>query len=173
MDIQADTKLSELLAAYPELEHKIIDMAPPFRNLRNPVLRKTVARLATLEKIARIGNIEVGKFVNMLRLETGQPEIAQDVQVDPQWQEGEPDWITGEPQQVIDGTEMLSRGEHPLNRINHLMHETEPGAFILLTTNFKPIPLIEEMSRQNYEVFSKSRENAPEQYMTFIRRSIT
>lgn len=170
MDIQAHTKLFDLLASYPELEEKIVEIAPPFKNLRNPVLRKTVARLATLEKVAQIGNLEVGVFINALRRKAGQPELSQNVKPDPEWQPGDPDWIREEPVQIVDGTEMLNRGEHPLNRINALIREVDPGKIILLKTNFKPVPLIDEMNKQHHEVFSKNLTDRPDQHLTFIRR---
>ena len=170
MDIQRDTKLSDLLKAYPDLEHKIMQIAPPFRNLRNPVLRKTVAKLATLEKVAQVGNLDVTGFINTLRRETGQIELAPETQALSKWQAGEPEWIKQKPDGVVDGTEMLNRGEHPLSRINTLIGEIRPGQIILLLTNFKPVPMIDEMTRQGHQVFSKPKTGTDDQHLTFIQR---
>jgi len=52
VEILPQTRLVELLQVHPELEEAIQRMAPPFRNLRNPVLRRTVGRVATLAKVA-------------------------------------------------------------------------------------------------------------------------
>jgi hypothetical protein len=50
------------------------------------------------------------------------------------------------------------------------MKEATPGEFVPLNTNFKPIPLIDEMQKQNYEVYSRQlRENA-DQHQTFIKK---
>jgi hypothetical protein len=65
---------------------------------------------------------------------------------------------------------MLSRGEHPLQKVNQLMRETDKDRFLLLKTNFKPIPLIEEMEKQNFHVFTKIGAENPEQHFTFIRK---
>ncbi|MEO2194672.1 MAG: DUF1858 domain-containing protein [bacterium] len=43
LEITPSTKVAELLAAYPELEAVLIGMAPPFKKLKNPVLRRSVA----------------------------------------------------------------------------------------------------------------------------------
>jgi hypothetical protein len=171
MDIQHDTKLYDLLTAYPALEQKIMQIAPPFRNLKNPVLRNTVAKLATLEKVARVGNLDVTEFLNTLRKETGQPELTSGTNNVGEWQADDPDWIKQEPAAVVDGTGMLNRGEHPLGRINALIREIKPGHIILLRTNFKPIPMIEEMARQKHQVFSKTMAEKPDQHLTFIRRT--
>jgi len=171
MNITSNTKIADLLAEYPALEEKIIGIAPPFKNLKNPILRKTVGKLATLEKAAQIGNLDVGQFVNMLRKEVGQETTETEVKVNVTWREGEPEWIKGQPVQIIDGTEMLNRGEHPLSKINETMKNLEQNQSVLLKTNFKPIPLIEAMEKQNYNVYSKTDDNHTDQHFTFIRKN--
>ena len=47
--IAPKTKVAELIDAYPQLEQVLIDYVPAFEKLRNPVLRKTVARITTLQ----------------------------------------------------------------------------------------------------------------------------
>ncbi|TFG95734.1 MAG: DUF1858 domain-containing protein [Calditrichales bacterium] len=170
MEIKANSKLFDVLKAYPELEEKIMKLAPPFKNLKNPVLRKTVGKLATIDRIARIGNLEVTDLLNTLRKEVGQEEIGSTTPAQVSWQEGEPDWIKAKPIEQIDGTEMLSRGVHPLQMINKRMREIKTGEMLLLTTNFKPIPLIDEMQKQNYQVFSRTAPDHPDQHFTFIRK---
>jgi hypothetical protein len=170
MEITTFTKLHDLLQAYPELEDKIINLAPPFKNLKNPLLRRTVGKIATLEKVAQIGNMEPDDFVNLLRREAGLPEIAVGGSpvIKPQMDASDPDWIKDAPQFTVDGTEMLSRGEHPLARINELMHQVQSGQYLLLITNFKPMPLIEAMQKQGYRIYFKSDQQNPEQSFTFI-----
>lgn len=171
MNITTTTKLFDLLAEYPELEEKIIGIAPPFKNLKNPVLRRTVGKLATLEKVALIGNLDVNGFLNNLRREVGQPEIGADSKTVIAWQDGDPEWIKGQPAEEVDGVEMLSRGVHPLGHINELMQKLKKDEFVLLTTNFKPLPLIEAMEKQSYTVFTKTDKQHPDQHFTFIRKN--
>jgi hypothetical protein len=45
--ITPQTKVGELLDAYPELESILFELSPAFAKLKNPILRKTVARIAT------------------------------------------------------------------------------------------------------------------------------
>lgn len=42
------TKLVGLLDAFPQLENVLQELSPSFAKLKNPILRKTVARLASL-----------------------------------------------------------------------------------------------------------------------------
>jgi hypothetical protein len=46
--ITKDTRVAALLRDYPETEELLIGMSPAFTKLRNPVLRRSVARVATL-----------------------------------------------------------------------------------------------------------------------------
>lgn len=170
MDIQPNSKLFDVLAEYPDLEEKIMSIAPPFKNLRNPVLRRTVGKLATIEKIARIGGIEVIDLLNQLRREVGLSDISLTTEAPVEWQTGEPEWIKKEPEFTVDGTEMLNQGVHPLQKVIQLMQEIDKENFLLLKTNFEPIPMIDEMQKKNYEVFSKAVENQTDQFLTFIRK---
>ncbi len=67
LPITPDTKVGALLEAYPELEEHLIACAPAFAKLRNPLLRRTVAKVATLEQAARVGGIGVRDLVRRLR----------------------------------------------------------------------------------------------------------
>ena len=57
--ISPKTKVLQLIETYPQLEDVLIEFAPAFKKLKNPVLCKTVARIATLQKAAAVGNVKV------------------------------------------------------------------------------------------------------------------
>ena len=56
--ISPKTKVGELLDAYPQLESVLFDLSPAFAKLKNPILRKTVARIATLQQAAAVGGLK-------------------------------------------------------------------------------------------------------------------
>ena len=66
IEINPSTKVHDLLEAYPELEETLIGIAPPFKKLKNPVLRKTVAKIATIKHISSVGNVELNELVGKL-----------------------------------------------------------------------------------------------------------
>ena len=47
---------------------------PPFAKLRNPVVRRTVAKVATLEQAAKIGGVSLQAMILRLREVTGQQD---------------------------------------------------------------------------------------------------
>jgi hypothetical protein len=76
--ISPKTKVGELLDTYPQLESVLLDLSPAFARLKNPILRKTVARIATLQQAAVVGGLKTDELVNRLRKEAGQNEMAGD-----------------------------------------------------------------------------------------------
>jgi hypothetical protein len=61
------TKVSSLLDRYPELEQVLIQLAPPFQKLKNPLLRRGITKVASLKQAAAVGGLPVSKLVNTLR----------------------------------------------------------------------------------------------------------
>lgn len=171
MEITRRSKLFDILQEYPFLEQHIIEIAPPFRNLKNPVLRRTVGQLATVEKIAQVGGIEVVELVNTLRRAVGQAELQMETKMElsiPQQTASDPDWIAGEPQFIVHGTELLSQGEVPLQRVNELLGQLSPRGFILLLTDFEPTPIIDTMQKHSRRVFHKVHPENATQHLTYI-----
>ena len=70
--ITPKTKVLELIETYPQLEDVLIKYVPAFSKLKNPLLRRTVAKIATLQQAASIGNVKTGDLINLLRKEVGQ-----------------------------------------------------------------------------------------------------
>lgn len=63
MEIKPDTKLFDLLREYPFLLEFLANYNQEYQKLRNPVLRKTMGRLATLDKVADIGKLPVERLI--------------------------------------------------------------------------------------------------------------
>jgi len=82
--IGPETRVGELLRRHPELEETLVGLSPEFERLRNPVLRATVARVATLRQVAQVGRLDVGRMIAALRhaagLEETEPAPAEAIQ---------------------------------------------------------------------------------------------
>ena len=66
MDINANTKIDDLLKEYPFLEDFLVKLSPKFKGLRNPIMRKTIGKVATLSKVAGIGCLNLDDFLAAL-----------------------------------------------------------------------------------------------------------
>ncbi len=172
MEIFGSSKLLDVLVAYPDLEVQIMNISPPFKSLKNPILRRTVGSLATIEKVAQVGGMDAAKLVNTLRRHVGQPELLAESEqiksIEIPCTIEDPDWITGEPQFLVNGTELLEHGEVPLGRVNQLIAQLSPGRYLLLLTNFSPTPIMDAVQKQNMRVFSKVDPQKSDGFLTFI-----
>lgn len=69
MELNGKTKINDLLNHYPFLLDFLITLNPHFKNLKNPVMRKTMGRVATLEKAANIGGLKIESLISSLKAE--------------------------------------------------------------------------------------------------------
>ena len=70
--ISPKTKVGDLLEAYPDLESVLMSMSPACEKLKNPVLRKIVARVATLQQVSVVGRVNIEEMIRRLRKEDRQ-----------------------------------------------------------------------------------------------------
>jgi DUF438 domain-containing protein len=63
------TTVHTLLKEYPFLLDFLVDYHPEFKKLTNPVLRRTVGRMATLDTVAGQGNVPLNKLTDDLAAE--------------------------------------------------------------------------------------------------------
>jgi hypothetical protein len=149
--INPGMKVSALLDAWPELEEVLIAQAPEFRKLRNPILRRTVAKVATLEQAAGIAGISARDLVVALRKAVGQPADGPMESHDAPGVVGEapPSWF--DPTKVvrtIDADAMLAAGQAPLNAVFAAAGALAPGEILEVTAAFRPVPLLESLQKQ-------------------------
>ena len=163
MEITEKTKVHDLLQAYPQLEEKLIALNPKFKKLKNPILRRTVARVATLRQVAAVGGMSVADLVNTLRSYVGQEPIA--IEEEQSVQEA-PSWIEEQPAATFDANALLDAGQNPLAVVTKKLKELPPGVIVQLVADFLPEPLIEELRKKGYEVYARQE---GERYRTFIR----
>ena len=170
--ITPKTKVGELLKAYPELEEKLIEIAPVFKKLKNPVLRRTIARVTSLQQAAAVGEIPVHKLVNILRELVGQGEL-QGFGTDAPVSKDQPSWFNeNNIRKTLDATLMLERGEHPLGEVLTDLRDFKHGEIYELRTPFLPVPLIERVQEQGFDCWSVKRgEEKYVSYFTTLRLS--
>jgi hypothetical protein len=143
--ITPKTKVAELLNAHPPLEPVLVDYVPAFEKLRNPVLRKTVARITTLQQAAAIGGVKVEDLINHLRKEVGQDHFSGAAAAG--YTTEQPGWFseTGVVAE-LDAKGMLAAGEQPVNQVIADLQALAPGDIYKLVAPFLPAPLVDKAS---------------------------
>ncbi|MDF1594304.1 MAG: DUF438 domain-containing protein [Desulfobacterales bacterium] len=69
MELTEKTKIDDLLNQYPFLLDFLITQSPMFENLKNPVMRKTVGKIATLSRIATHSGIDLKILMSSIAAE--------------------------------------------------------------------------------------------------------
>ena len=69
MKIDTDTRIDDLLTSYPFLIDYLMSLSPKFKALKNPIMRITVGKMATVGKAAGIGGIEADRMISAIAAE--------------------------------------------------------------------------------------------------------
>jgi hypothetical protein len=143
--IPPKTKILHLIENYPQLEDILIQYAPAFKKLKNPLLRKTVAKIATIQQAASVGNVNVEELINRLRKEVGQDLFL--VTSTTEYIIHKPDWYSAEKVELeFNAKEMLDAGEHPVNQVMADLKNMNNDKIYKLVAPFIPAPLIDKAS---------------------------
>jgi len=143
--ITPKTKIYDLLESYPELEDILIDSAPEFKKLKNPLLRKTITRITNISQAAIIGNLNVEELVNRLREKAGQNRLEQLDDNGTKYVTTCPGWFIKEAvAQTIDIREMLNRGEQPVHEVLAAIKKLNENDILEIIAPFIPAPLLDK-----------------------------
>ncbi len=150
--ITPKTKIFDLLEAYPQLEELLIRLAPPFKKLKNPVLRKTITRITNLNQAATIGGLKVEELVNKLRNEVGQSMVDSQKEGQSSYIMEKPEWFDKDSVvNTIDIREMLHAGEQPVHEVLSAAKRLKSGEILKITAPFIPAPLIDKAVGLGYQ----------------------
>jgi DNA-binding protein Fis len=155
IQITPETKIGALLDQFPQLEDVLIEMAPAFKKLRNPILRKTVAKVATLRQVAQIGDVPLGTMINKLRSLVGQT-ADYEVGAETIDSSAQPDWF--DPSKIVkslDARSMIESGQQPMSQVLEELKGLKSGEIYELITPFVPAPLLDMSEKRGFKIWSK------------------
>ena len=165
--ISPDLKVYELLESYPELEDVLIAITPVFKKLKNPILRKTIAKVTSLKQAAVVGKVSINEMIKKLREKTGQRHT--DIEESLGENIPEPGWVKDcLPAIVYDAREDLDSGIQPLNKVMRDITNFSEGDIYKLITAFIPAPMILVLREKNFECFTD--EINPDEFATYCRK---
>ena len=153
--ILPSTKVGALLERYPELEGVLIGLAPPFKKLRNPLLRKGIAQVASLKHAAAVAGVPVNELVNKLRAAVGQEAIAlAEASGSSSYFSAQPEWFAAE--KIVTSIDETSAdpNEMPIVAVLQKAVHLQAGEILELVTTFLPAPGIEIMKKKGLRVWS-------------------
>ncbi|MDF1573703.1 MAG: DUF1858 domain-containing protein [Bacteroidales bacterium] len=150
--ITPKTKIYDLLEAYPDLEETLIQAAPQFRKMKNPLLRRTIARVTSLSQAAIIGGVKVEELINTLRLAAGQQLQDHYGGEETNYNFETPKWFSANAvRAAIDISEMLNAGEQPVHEVLSALKKMKDGEILEIQAPFIPAPLIDKAIGLGYD----------------------
>ena len=159
IEITPSTKVNELLDAYPELEDTLIGIAPPFKKLKNPFLRKSVAKVATMKHISVVGGIPLNELISKLRVAVGQQASA-DYYEDEDYFSKQPHWFSADRISVsVNEESSKDKNEMTLVKILREAKNVKKGEIIELVTTFLPAPGIDSLKAKGYSTWTRKAED--------------
>lgn len=168
IDINLQTKVAEMLNDYPQLEEVLFQLSPAFAKLKNPILRKTVARVATLKQVSEIAGLDPAKMISTLRkganldspnLSYEETNITNSVQ--------QPEWVSSKTViEIFDVSPIINAGQSPMKQIIDKAQSLKGGQILKLLSPFVPTPIIELLQTKGYICWSRSENTPIETYIT-------
>ena len=168
-EITMETKVSELLNDYPGMKETLIAINPRFKKLNNPVLRRTLAKVASVRQAAVVGGMEPLELLNRLRESVGQTAVDAGGETRAvERSEEKPAWASEEPKGTLDANALLDAEKNPLAEANKVLKAIEVGECIAIRSDFKPEPLIEEFEKAGHEAYCE--EQGENEFVTYVRK---
>lgn len=167
--ITPETKIGVLLERFPQLEKTLIEVFPEFKKLRNPILRRTIARITSLRQAAAVAKVSIAELINKLRDEAGIKEVFSTDESTMSYANAKetPAWFSpSDIVQSLDARPMLEKGEQPINKVLAGCKNLKAGDIYELTTPFLPAPLIDAARKQGYLTWSRKERDGV--FKTFL-----
>lgn len=155
--IRADDRVAAVLAEDERLLEVLVHASPAFEKLRNGAMRRTFARLVTIEQAARIAGIDASILVDRLNraLSTGDAAAAAPIprEASPIAEEPLPAALLAVPSDRIvdvDVREDLRAGREPFRRILDAARALPPEGVLRVRAIFEPAPLYAVFAKQGF-----------------------
>ena len=158
-EIKLDTTIADLLNNYEGMKDILISINPKFKKLNNPILRRTLAKLATVKQAAIIGGMKPEDLLNQLRVAVGQEPIEVNIQEEEQ-DSNIPSWAEKEALITLNANELLDKNKNPLAEARKALKNLKSGEILAIVADFKPEPLIDEFKKEGLNIATiKKSEN--------------
>ncbi|MBS1750567.1 MAG: DUF2249 domain-containing protein [Bacteroidetes bacterium] len=158
MLINKQTKIAVLLKHHPDALETIVGLAPDFKKLRNPVLRKLMAGRTSIAMASKVGGCRPEDFFRALApLGFETDNITETEEITPE-NKPIPEFLKNlQPDKIVhfDVRAMLAEGNDPLKHIQQKVKGLNPGEALLIINNFEPVPLIKLLEKQGFESYVK------------------
>ncbi len=171
--ITLQTKIADLLNDYEGMKEILIAINPKFEKLNNPILRRTLGRIASVRQAAIVGDMDPRDLVDRLRKAVGQESICENCEIQdtncfvPE-PVPRPEWTQRPAATTLNANTILDAEKNPLAEVRAALKSLGEGENLLLQADFQPEPLIEEFAKQGFDVYTHEENDG--MFSTYIRK---
>lgn len=157
MQINPETRISDLIKHNKDSIEAIASIAKPLEKLKNPILRKIMASRVSIAEAAKMGSCQVEDFVRVLTplgfefIETSQGEEHK--------KSSKPDWLKNIDQSTIENFDVravLASGADPLKQIIKRFNDVKTGNTLCIINSFIPTPLINLLGKDGVKIYTET-----------------
>lgn len=170
MRFTAETVVAEAIAADPAVIERLARIHPAFEKLRNPLLRKVMARLVTFREAAKVAGVDIEVVLAAANGAPAEAAPAPTAAVAPD-DEKAPLWVENKDlhdRVAIDVRPILAEGGEPLGPIMRLAATVPPGGLLVLDAPFDPAPLRRVLGNKGFDSYRRAL--APDHWRVWFRR---
>ena len=153
MLINEKTKIAALLKHHPDALEAIVSIAPDFKKLRNPILRKLMAGRTSISMASKVGGCSPEDFFKVLAplgFEVDDSAVLVEDKVD---NTPLPEYLTSldkSQKKEFDVRQILASGQDPLRAIQEKVRDLKNNEVLVIINNFEPVPLIKLLEKQGF-----------------------
>lgn len=171
--VTAQTTIARAMAADPDLVDRLIAFNPAFRKLKNPVLRRTMARLANFGDAARVAGVPLEALLAIANgAAAAPPDAAPGAGTQVAGAARAPAWIEALDRAAatpFDARPLLACGQDPFSAIMGVVARLKPGGVLVLDAPFDPAPLRRVLAGKGFADHAECL--APGHWRIFFRKA--
>lgn len=155
--IRLDDRISTVLARDARLLDVLVSAAPAFEKLRNPLLRKTMSKLATVEQAARIAGLDADELLARLNGALAGEAVRPIAPAATQRESIPVDLLALPAERIVDldVRDELRAGREPFRLIMSAAGRVGQGDVLRVRAIFEPAPLYPVLGRQGFSHFTE------------------
>lgn len=157
MKITPQTKIIDVIKPHPELIDILASYNSHFELLKNPLMRKTFAKLATVRHAAKVAGVNLTELIKLLNSSIGETVPEEDIR-----ESGHEEKQTQIPVRALieqrhakiinlDVRGIMKSGGEPFNVIMQTVAKIKQGEAFTLETVFEPAPLYDVLKKKGFE----------------------
>lgn len=163
--ITKDTKISKMLAEYPQTLQVLVNFSPHFSKLNNKILRKTLASRVNVEQAAGIAGVNLVLLLNELNKSIdsdGAVTVDQGIAEEEMINAEKPEILKNakaEKIQKFDVRPIIDSGKDPFLEIMAKIKSLDADEVLHLINSFEPIPLYSVLEKKGYDHWTEKDGN--------------